>query len=144
MTGNKKEAYMFRIYCKDKNRIQQRKQVIQSDQDVHVCGIFLDGTRTPFCMTLSFILRYGLTFFFFFLFLFFLASGLEYIFSFAQLIPFCMMKSQVKVMEFVFYVGMEDMFLRNFQCRSQHEYIWSVCDLDLKSMKRISQGSQTI
>jgi hypothetical protein len=45
---------------------------------------------------------------------------------------------------FFFCVRMEDMFLRNFQCRSHHEYIWSVRDLDLKSMKRISQGSQTI
>ena len=35
-----KEAYMFRIYCKVKNQIQWRKQVIQSDQGVHVCGIF--------------------------------------------------------------------------------------------------------
>ena len=55
-----------------------------------------------------------------------------------------MMKSHVKVMEFLFCVRMEDMFLRNIQCRSQLEYIWSVRDLDLKSMKRISQGSQII
>ena len=64
-----KEAHMFRIYCKVKNRTQKRKQIIQSDQDVQVCGIFLDGTRTPFCMTLSlFFLKYGLSFFFFFFF----------------------------------------------------------------------------
>ena len=37
----------------------------------------------------------------------------------------------------VFFVWMGGIFLRNFQCRSQHEYIWSVRDLDLKSMKRI-------
>ena len=66
--GNEKEAYLFHTYCKVKNRTQWRKQVIQSDQDVYVCGIFLDGTRTPFCMTLSFILRYGLSFFSFFFF----------------------------------------------------------------------------
>ena len=37
-----------------------------------------------------------------------------------------------------FCMWMEDMFLRNFQCRSQHEYMRSLCDLDLKSMKWIS------
>ena len=61
-----KEAYMFRIYCKVKNRTQQRKQVIQSDQGVHVCGIFLDGTRTLFCMTLSLFWDMGYLFFFLF------------------------------------------------------------------------------
>ena len=50
------------------------KQVIQSNQDVYVCGIFLDETRIPFCITLSFILRYGLSFSFF-LFLYIYASG---------------------------------------------------------------------
>ena len=42
------------------------------------------------------------------------------------------------------FIWMKGMFLRNFQCRSRHKYMWSVRDLDLKSMKRISQESQTI
>ena len=75
-----KEAYMFHIYCKVKNRTQQRKQVIQSDQDVHVCRIFLDGTRTPFYMTLSFILRYGLSFFSFFFSFFAMLLGTDVLF----------------------------------------------------------------
>ena len=36
------------------------------------------------------------------------------------------------------FVWMGGIFLRNFRCRSQHEYIWSVRDLNLKSMKQIS------
>jgi len=64
--GDKEETYLYCIYCKVKNRIQWRKQVIQSDQDVHGCGIFPNGTRISLCMTLSFILRYVLSFFFFF------------------------------------------------------------------------------
>ena len=46
--GDENEAYLFRTYWKAKNRTQWRKQIIQSDQDVHVCGIFVNGTRTPF------------------------------------------------------------------------------------------------
>jgi hypothetical protein len=36
--GMKDKAYLHRIYCKVKNRIQGGKQAIQSDQDVHVHG----------------------------------------------------------------------------------------------------------
>ena len=134
---------MFRIYCKVKNRTQKRKQIIQSDQDVHVCGIFLDGTRTSFCMTLSFILKYGLSFFFFFLFpkLVGMDNFLLLFFCIAHII-FATWRVMSK--RWSIFVWMRGIFLRNFQCRSQHEYIWSVHDLDLKSMKRISQGSQTI
>ena len=32
------KAYLHHIYCKVKNRIQGEKQIIQSDQDVHVYG----------------------------------------------------------------------------------------------------------
>ena len=73
--GDEEEAYLYCIFCKVKNRIQWRKQIIQSDQDVYVHGIFLVGTRIRLCMTLSFIsfLGYGLSFplnfFFFFMFL---------------------------------------------------------------------------
>ena len=38
--GDEEEAYSYCIFCKVKNRIQWRKQVIQLDQDVHVYGIF--------------------------------------------------------------------------------------------------------
>ena len=31
-------AYLYHIYCKVKNRIKWRKQIIQSDQDVHMYG----------------------------------------------------------------------------------------------------------
>ena len=36
--GYKDEAYLHHIYCKVKNWIQGENQVIQSDQDVHMCG----------------------------------------------------------------------------------------------------------
>jgi len=32
------KAYLHHIYCKFKNWIQEEKQFIQSDQDVHVYG----------------------------------------------------------------------------------------------------------
>ena len=38
--GMKEKAYLHRMYCKVKNRIQGGKLVIQSDQDVHVYGIW--------------------------------------------------------------------------------------------------------
>ena len=36
----KDKAYLYYIYCKVKDRIQREKQVIQSDQDVHVYGLW--------------------------------------------------------------------------------------------------------
>ena len=36
----KVKAYLYYIYCKVKNRIQREIQVIQSDQDVHVYGLW--------------------------------------------------------------------------------------------------------
>jgi hypothetical protein len=34
----KDKAYLFHIYCKVKNQIQEENQSILSDQDVHVYG----------------------------------------------------------------------------------------------------------
>ena len=76
--GDEEVACLYYIFYKVKNRIQWRKQVIQSDQDVHVCGISLDGTRTPFCTTLLFWDMDYLSF----SFLFFHASGHGYFFLF--------------------------------------------------------------
>ena len=132
-----KEAHMFRIYCKVKNRTQKRKQIIQSDQDVQVCGIFLDGTCTPFCMTLSlFFWNMGyLSFFFFFPML----LGMDiFLLLFSCIAHIIFATWRVMSKWWSIFVWMRGIFLRNFQCRSQHEYIWSVRDLDLKSMKRIS------
>ena len=72
------------------------------------------------------------------------ASRHGYFFFFFRIahIPFAICRIMLK--RWSILVWMAGMFLRNFQSRSQHEYIWSVRDLDLKSMKRISQGSQTI
>ena len=36
----KDKANLYHIYCKVKNRIQREKQIIQSDQDVHVYGLW--------------------------------------------------------------------------------------------------------
>ena len=115
---DEEEAYLHYIFCKVKNRIQWKKQVIQSDQDVHVCGIFLDGTRTPFCMTPSFILGYGLSFFFAFFSFFFMLLGMIF---FAQPISFGMMnmESHVKGTECFCVDGRH-----NFQCRSQRMGNW--------------------
>ena len=38
--GAQGRAYLYHIYCKVKDRIQREKQVIQSDQDVHVHGLW--------------------------------------------------------------------------------------------------------
>ena len=64
--GNEEVAYSGHTCCKVKDRIQQRKQVIQSDQNVHVCGIFVAGTRIPFLQNSPFylLLRYELSFIF--------------------------------------------------------------------------------
>ena len=72
------------------------------------------------------------------------ASGHGYFFFFFRIahIPFAICRIMLK--RWSILVWMAGMFLLNFQSRSQHENIWSVRDLDLKSMKRISQGSQTI
>ena len=32
----KDKAYLYHMYCKVKDRIQKEKQIIQSDQDVHM------------------------------------------------------------------------------------------------------------
>jgi CO dehydrogenase/acetyl-CoA synthase epsilon subunit len=34
----KEKEYLFHIYCKVKNQIQEENQIIQSDQDVHMYG----------------------------------------------------------------------------------------------------------
>ena len=64
--GNEEVAYSGRTCCKVKDWIQQRKQVIQSDQDVHVCGIFVARTRIPLLQISPFylLLRYELSFIF--------------------------------------------------------------------------------
>ena len=64
--GNEEVAYSGCTCCKVKNRIQQRKQVIESDQDVHVCGIFVAGTRIPHLQNspIYLLLRYELSFIF--------------------------------------------------------------------------------
>ena len=102
--GNEEVAYSGRTCCKVKDRIQQRKQVIQSDQDVHVCGIFVAGTRIPLLQNSPFylLLRYELSFIFlssfFFLLMLFGARTFIYFFFFIQPISFCRMniKSSVK------------------------------------------------
>lgn len=70
---------------------------------------FLDGTRTPFYMTLSFILRYGLSFFFFFFL--FLCFWARILFLFLPHSPysFCNMKSHVKMIR-VFLCGWKTYF----------------------------------
>ena len=76
---------------------------------------FLDGTRTPFYMTLSFILRYGLSFFFFFFFFLFLCFWAWILFLFLSHSPysFCNMKSHVKMIR-VFLCGWKAYFCATF------------------------------
>ena len=120
--GDEEGAYLYSIFCKVKNRIQWRKQVIQSDQDVHVCGIFLAVTRAPFCMTLSFIWDMGyLSCLLFFFFSFFYTSRHRYtpFFCTAHIFLQDEYQSHVKGTEH-FFGEWEACFLRNFHCRSQH------------------------
>ena len=125
--GNEEVAYSGRTCCKVKDRIQQRKQVIQSDQDVHVCGIFVAGTRIPLLQNSPFylLLRYELSFIFlssFFLLMLFGARTFIFFSSFfyiAQIFlhdeykEFCQKRNGA-------FLWMEGIYLRNFQCRSQH------------------------
>ena len=82
----------------------------RSYNQIKMCMLwnFLDGTRTPFYMTLSFILRYGLSFFFFFLFLCFWAWIL-FLFLSHSPYSFCNMKSHVKMIR-VFLCGWKACF----------------------------------
>ena len=43
------KAYLSHIYCKVKDRIQREKQIIQSDQDVHVYGLWWMEWKLLFC-----------------------------------------------------------------------------------------------
>ena len=126
MVGNEEVAYSGRTCCKVKDRIQQRKQVTQSDQDVHVCGIFVARTRIPLLQISPFylLLRYKLSFFFLLFFLLMLFGARTFIFfsSFfyiAQIFlhdeykEFCQKRNGA-------FLWMEGIYLRNFQCRSQH------------------------
>ena len=89
----------------------------------------------PFFMTLSFILRRGLSLFYFIFFSYFMLRARIYFFFFC-IAHTLLHDGESRQSDGVsFCMWMEDMFLRNFQCRSQHEYMWSLCDLDLKSMK---------
>ena len=64
----KDKAYLYYIYCKVKDRIQREKQVIQSDQDVHVYGLWWMRWKLLFVWSLSLkiLLRAWLSVFFFF------------------------------------------------------------------------------
>ena len=130
--GNEKKHTYLAYIIKSKTGSNRENRSYNQIKMCMCVEFFLDGTRTPFCMTLSFILKYGLSFFFFSFFPCFWAR--VYIF-------FCIAHAILHDEESCqsdgvsFCMWMEDMFLRNFQCRSQHEYMWSVCDLDLKSMK---------
>ena len=80
---------------------------------------FLDGTRTPFYMTLSFILRYELSFFFSFFFPCFLGTGIFFCFFFGIAhILFTIWRVMPK--GWSIFGEWEACFLRNFHCRSQH------------------------
>ena len=125
--GNDEVAYSGRTCCKVKDRIQQRKQVIQSDQDVHVCGIFVAGTRIPLLQNCPFylLLRYELSFIFlssFFsshafwgtdIYIFFFFFYIAQIFLHDEYKEFCQKRNGA-------FLWMEGIYLRNFQCRSQH------------------------
>ena len=127
--GNEEVVYSGPTCCKVKDRIQQRKQVIQSDQDMHVCGIFVAGTCIPLLQNSPFylLLRYELSFIFpsslFFSSHTFWGTDIYifFFFFFTQPKSFYMMniKSSVKKGMEHFY-GWKAYTLRNFQCRSQH------------------------
>lgn len=108
----------------------KKKLVMQSDQEVLVCGYMDDGCMdNSFCMTLSLLyFKYGLYIFFpFFLFLmllsmYFFSHAFEHVslsfFSYSPyLLQICLKRVTTHV-EYLFVGWMDGMFLRNFQCRS--------------------------
>ena len=106
-----------------------------------MCGIFLDRART---LSAWLYLLFGIWAIFLFLFFFSMLLGTNIFFLLHSPYVFAWWTRIVMPKGWSIFVWMKGMFLCNFQCRSWHEYMWSVRDLDLKSMKRISQGSQTI
>ena len=87
--GNEKKHTYLAYIAKSKtgsNRENRSYNQIKNQIKMCMCvEFFLDGTCTLICMTLSFILRYGLSFFFFFSFFFpcFWARIFFFYFSFA-------------------------------------------------------------
>ena len=98
--GDEKVACLHCIFCKAKNRTQWRKQVIQSDQDVHVCGIFWMKLALP-STWLYFFLPWDMGYLSFLLFFMLLDTNI-FSSTFLSHSPysFCNMKSHVKMIEY--------------------------------------------
>ena len=78
--GREWKGSIFISYIFQSQKPDPMEKTSHTIRSRHACvWNFLDGTRTPFCMTLSFILGYGL---FCSFFAFFYASGHGYIFFF--------------------------------------------------------------
>ena len=100
--GNEKKHTYLAYIAKSKTRPnKENRSYNQIKNQIKMCmcvEFFLDGTCTLICMTLSFILRYGLSFFFIFYFSFSHAFGHKYFFFFFRIahIPFAICRIMLK------------------------------------------------
>jgi hypothetical protein len=83
--GNEKKHTYLAYIAKSKTIPNKENRSYNQIKMCMCVEFFLDGTCTLICMTLSFILRYGLSFFFIFYFSFSHAFGHKYFFFFFRI-----------------------------------------------------------
>ena len=130
--GNEKKHTYLAYIAKSKTR-SNRENRSYNQIKMCMCAEFFWMDSHPFPHDFIFYFEVWAIFLFLFLFPMLLGTGIYIFFCIAHAILHDEESCQSDGVSFCMW--MEDMFLRNFQCRSQHEYMWSLCDLDLKSMK---------
>ena len=98
--GNEKKHTYLAYIAKSKTGPNRENRSYNQIKMCMCVEFFLDGTRTPFYMTLSFILKYGISFFFFSFFpCFWACIYFFFFFCIAHIFTIMNMKSRVKEME---------------------------------------------
>ena len=162
----KNKAYLYHIYCKVKNRIQREKQVIQSDQDVHVYGLCWMEWKLLLYDLSPYINSFESMDISFFLFLFFHGPSCVHFFSifFSILGPSCVhiffldspclsffltktgereRERPIHIVEHLF-CGMSGWYNANFSKKHSKGVYGVHMNLDHESMKRILPRVTTI
>ena len=153
----KDKAYLYYIYCKVKNRIQREKQIIPSDQDVHVYGLWWMRWKLLLCgpsLSINSFESMAISSFFFFhffswtfmcphFFLFFsiLGPSCVHIFFFDSPCLFSFFNKNWRerpthIVEHLF-CGMSEWYNANFSKKHSKGVYGVYVNLDHESMKRI-------
>ena len=158
----KDKAYLYYIFCKVKDRIQREKQVIQSDQDVHVYGLWwmkwklLLYDLSPYInsfesMDISFFFFFFFfmdlhvpTFFFFFFQYLDLHVSIFFSIGHASLFFYKNWRERERSTHTVehLFCGMSGWYNANFSKKHSKGVYGVHINLDHESMKEFSQGSQ--